>query len=82
MWGVNRVSGLPGIRMETSKTTISSFPVSAAIAPWRAKGPMMPGGCSFFVVATNCSPRVNIFSMMDSLVVAAICPVSMIFGLT
>ena len=40
---MKRVSGLPGIRIDTSKTTISSFPLSAAIAPCNANGPIITG---------------------------------------
>ncbi len=70
--GVNCVKGLPGILNDTSKTTISSLPLSATIAPCNANGPIMPGGYSFLVVSTNFSPSSKIDSMIDSFVVAAI----------
>ena len=66
---MNLVNGLPGILIETSNTTISSFPLSADIAPCKANGPISPGGYSFCVVSTNFSPNKKIFSIIDSFVV-------------
>ena len=60
--------------------TNSSFPSSEATAPCRANGPIIPGLCIFLHAATNCSPILNIFSTMLSLVVTVICPVSINFG--
>ncbi len=53
---MNPVPGEPGIRIETSKMTNSSRPWPAATAPWSANGPIMPGGTSLRMVATNFSP--------------------------